>query len=80
MPLEEPVLCKRIPTPPWGDPAKRKRVTYAHYVKTGGYEPLRKALEMTSQEVIAEVKEAELRGRFARRRGGSGVAAAALGA
>jgi len=24
MALEEPVLCKRIPTPPWGDQRDRK--------------------------------------------------------
>lgn len=70
MPLEEPVLTKRIPTPPWGDPKDRKVVSYKQYVKTGGYAALRKALEMRPEDVIAEVKEAELRGR-----GGAGFPA-----
>ena len=28
MPVTEPVLTKRIPTPPWGDPSERRLVTY----------------------------------------------------
>ena len=46
MPLKEPVLCKRIPTPPWGDPADRKVIRYDEYVKTGGYLALDRALKM----------------------------------
>ena len=70
MPLKEPVLCKRIPTPPWGDPKDRKLVTYDHYVKTGGYAALGKALATTPEEIVSVVKEAELRGR-----GGAGFPA-----
>ena len=46
MPLETPVLCKRIPTPPWGDPADRRLVDYDGYVACGGYSGLTKALAM----------------------------------
>ncbi|MEX0884849.1 MAG: NADH-quinone oxidoreductase subunit NuoF [Phycisphaeraceae bacterium] len=68
--LKEPVLCKRIPTPPWGDPADRKLVTYDEYVRTGGYQALEKAAAMAPKEVIDIVKAAELRGR-----GGAGFPA-----
>ncbi|MEX2672926.1 MAG: NADH-quinone oxidoreductase subunit NuoF [Phycisphaeraceae bacterium] len=70
MPLNEPVLTKRIPTPPWGDPADRKLITYDEYVKTGGYTSLEKAVGMEPKEVIDIVKAAELRGR-----GGAGFPA-----
>jgi len=70
MPLNQPVLCKRIPTPPWGDPADRKYVDYDHYVKTGGYVGFEKAMGMDPKEVIGVVKAAELRGR-----GGAGFPA-----
>ncbi|HEX7010595.1 MAG TPA: hypothetical protein VF184_11465, partial [Phycisphaeraceae bacterium] len=70
MPLKEPVLCKRIPTPPWGDPADRKLITYEEYVRTGGYQSLEKAIQMTPKEVIDIVKASELRGR-----GGAGFPA-----
>ena len=33
--LEAPVLCSRIPTPPWGDPATRVQVMYDRFVETG---------------------------------------------
>ncbi|MEN0020666.1 MAG: hypothetical protein AAF747_07280, partial [Planctomycetota bacterium] len=59
----EHVLCKRIPTPPYGDIKDRHIVSYDEYVKTGGYEGLRKALTMTPDEVTAEVKKSVLRGR-----------------
>ena len=58
-----PVLTKRIPTYPYGDPKDRKVVSYDEYVKTGGYEGLRKALSMKPEDVTAEVKDASLRGR-----------------
>lgn len=70
MALETPVLLKRIPTPPWGDFADRKLVTYDQYVKTGGYQALEKCLGMDVSEVIDFVKRAELRGR-----GGAGFPA-----
>jgi NADH-quinone oxidoreductase subunit F len=63
MPVTEPVLLKRIPTPPWGDPADRKTVTYAQYKKTGGYKALEKALDMTPSAIVDAVKESQLRGR-----------------
>jgi len=68
--LKEPVLCKRIPTHPWGDPADRKRVTYQQYVKTDGYKGLDNALAMGPKEVVDLVKAAEVRGR-----GGAGFPA-----
>ncbi|MCC6679427.1 MAG: NADH-quinone oxidoreductase subunit NuoF [Phycisphaeraceae bacterium] len=70
MPLYEPVLCKRIPTPPWGEISDRKLVTYQQYVETGGYKSLDKALQMQPKEVVDIVKAAELRGR-----GGAGFPA-----
>ena len=63
MPVTEPVLCKRIPTPPWGDPKDRHVVGYDEYVKTGGYEGLRKALTMSHDDLVEEVKKSVLRGR-----------------
>ena len=45
MPVTDPVLCQRIPTAPWGDPAERKLVTHAKYVKSGGYQALEEALD-----------------------------------
>lgn len=70
MALKDPVLTKRIPTPPWGDPADRKLVTYDQYVKTGGYEALQKATQMQPGEVVDLVRQSELRGR-----GGAGFPA-----
>lgn len=70
MPLETPVLCKRIPTPPWGDPADRRLVDYDGYVASGGYSGLTKALAMEPGEVVDVVKASELRGR-----GGAGFPA-----
>ncbi len=70
MPLEEPILCKRIPTHPWGDPVDRKYVDYDRYVATGGYAAMDKAIAMPPAEVIDVVKAAELRGR-----GGAGFPA-----
>jgi NADH-quinone oxidoreductase subunit F len=63
MPVTAPVLCQRIPTPPWGDPRERHVVSYDEYVKTGGYRALDKALAMTPAQIIDMVKESQLRGR-----------------
>jgi NADH-quinone oxidoreductase subunit F len=63
MPLTQPVLCKRIPTPPWGDFKDRRLVTYDDYVRTGGYRALEKALDMDPAAVVDAVKESQLRGR-----------------
>lgn len=63
MPVTDPVLCKRIPTAPWGDPRDRKLVTYDQYVATGGYEALERALDLEPGDIINVVKESELRGR-----------------
>jgi NADH:ubiquinone oxidoreductase subunit F (NADH-binding) len=58
-----PVLTKRIPTFPWGDPKDRHIVSYEEYVNTGGYVGLRKALTMAPDAVTEEVKKSQLRGR-----------------
>jgi len=70
MALEQPILLTRIPTPPWGDFADRKTVSYFEYVKTGGYKALDQAIGMESKEILDIVKAAELRGR-----GGAGFPA-----
>ena len=66
MAFTEPVLLKRIPE----DPSKRHAVWYDEYVATGGYVQLRKALEMSPDEIIKIVTESGLRGR-----GGAGFSA-----
>src|SRR5256885_595379 len=48
MAYTEPVLVKRIDA----DPAKRKTHWYDDYVATGGYVQLRKALDMTPEQII----------------------------
>src|ERR1041385_8363219 len=63
MALEKPVLCKRIPTAPWGNPKDRRYIGHDDYVKTGGYESLRKAIKMKPAEVTEVVKASDLRGR-----------------
>ena len=68
--MKEPVLCKRIPTPPWGDPRERKLVDIDCYFDSGGYEGLKKALAMQPAAVVDAVKASELRGR-----GGAGFPA-----
>ena len=40
MPMTDPVLTRRIPTPPWGEASERKLVDYDAYVKSGGYTTL----------------------------------------
>lgn len=58
-----PVLTKRIPCVPHGDPKSRRTVRYDDYLKTGGYVGLRKALSMQPGDVTTEVKDCGLRGR-----------------
>jgi len=70
MPLAEPVLCKRIPTWPWGDKRDRKLVTLDRFLETGGYEALRQAIALKPKEVVDLIKASELRGR-----GGAGFPA-----
>ena len=70
MRLSEPILTARIPSWPFGDPAKRKVVSIDEYTRTGGYQALEKALDMKPTEVVAQVKDAVLRGR-----GGAGFPA-----
>ena len=68
--MNEPVLTKRIPTHPWGDPKDRHTVGLDEFVRTGGYANLEKALDRKPEEIIEEVKGAVLRGR-----GGAGFPA-----
>jgi NADH-quinone oxidoreductase subunit F len=63
MPTTQPVLLKRIPTSPWGDPRDRRIVSYEEYTKTGGYQALEKALTMTPAQIVDTVKDSQLRGR-----------------
>jgi len=63
MPVTEPVLTARIPTEPWGNPKERSFVDYDEYVRTGGYEMLRKSLGMNRSDIISMVKDSVLRGR-----------------
>ncbi len=70
MALKEPVLTRRIPTPPFGRFEDRKLIDYDRYVATGGYAALRQALEREPAEVLEQVKDSELRGR-----GGAGFPA-----
>lgn len=63
MPVNQPVLCKRIPTFPWGNPENRRTVLYDQYVKTGGYTALEKALDMEPKAIVDTVKDSQLRGR-----------------
>ena len=70
MALKDPVLLKRIPTPPWGDPRDRKLVSIDAYFDSGGYESLKKAISQPPADVLDVVKAAELRGR-----GGAGFPA-----
>jgi NADH-quinone oxidoreductase subunit F len=63
MPVTEPILTKRIPTFPWGDPKTRKTVSVDEFIATGGYASLEKALDMAPADVVNLVKDANLRGR-----------------
>jgi NADH-quinone oxidoreductase subunit F len=66
MAFPEKVLLKRIDD----DPAKRQKVWYDQYVATGGYQQLKKALDMKPDEIIKIVTDSGLRGR-----GGAGFSA-----
>ncbi len=57
------VLCARIPTPPFGNFEDRHVVKYDEYVKTGGYQGLRKAVTMKPEDVTEQVKKSVVRGR-----------------
>jgi len=59
----EGVLTKRIPGFPWGDEKDRHFVRYDEYVKTGGYEGLKIAIERKPDDITEEVKKSMLRGR-----------------
>jgi len=61
--LAGPILTQRIPCWPYADPKGRHVVLYDEYVKTGGYEGLRKALALRPDAVTDEVKKSALRGR-----------------
>lgn len=63
MPMNGPVLTKRIPSRPFADPKDRKVVMYDEYVKTGGYQALEKALSMEPSAIVDMVKDSQLRGR-----------------
>ena len=63
MPMSDPVLLKSIPTSPWGKIEDRHVVHWDEYVAGGGYEALRKAIQMKREDVIALVKDCVLRGR-----------------
>ena len=61
--LTEPVLTARIPSKPFGDPGDRRIVSYEEYVRSGGYEALKRALEMKPEDIVTAVKDSQLRGR-----------------
>jgi len=63
MPMSEPVLTARIPTPPFGETADRHIVSIEESLRTGGYEGLAKALEQEPGDLVAMIKDAQLRGR-----------------
>ena len=52
MPVTDPVLTKRIPTPPWGEPESRKLVDYEGFVATGGYAALEQSLDMEPSAIV----------------------------
>ncbi len=70
MKLAEPILTKRIPSVPHGDPKDRHIVSYDEFTKSGGYKALEQALDLEPAQVLATVKDAVLRGR-----GGAGFPA-----
>ena len=61
--LQSPVLTQRIPCWPYADPKGRHIVGIDEYLKTGGYEGLRRALSMKPDDVTNAVKASTLRGR-----------------
>ena len=66
MAYSEPVLLKRIDP----DPAQRKTHWYDDYVATGGYAALRKAIDLTPEQITKTMIDSGLRGR-----GGAGFSA-----
>lgn len=58
-----PILLKRIPSWPYADPKGRHTVHIDEYLKTGGYEGLKKAIALKPDAVTEEVKKSVLRGR-----------------
>jgi NADH-quinone oxidoreductase subunit F len=66
MAYSEPVLLKRIDP----DPSKRKTHWYDDYVATGGYAALRKAIDLTPEQITKIMIDSGLRGR-----GGAGFSA-----
>ncbi len=61
--MTAPILTRRIPCHPFGDPKDRHVVGYEEFVGTGGYAGLRTALGMKPEAVVNEVKDSGLRGR-----------------
>src|SRR6187431_430836 len=51
---------EKVVTPNWGKPGQN---TLDGYKKGGGYDQLKKALELAPEAVLAEVKKSNLRGR-----------------
>ena len=56
MPMNEPVLTKRIPSAPWGDPKDRRTIDIGEYDRTGGYQILEKALASKPGEIVMRSK------------------------
>ncbi len=56
-PLEKRVLLRRFDSP------RTEPVWIDEYLRTGGYEALRKALSMEPEQIVEEVKKSALRGR-----------------
>jgi NADH-quinone oxidoreductase subunit F len=61
--LQGPILTQRIPCWPYADPKGRRLIKIDEYLKTGGYQGLKKALTMKPDAVTDEVKKSVLRGR-----------------
>ncbi len=59
----EHVLCRRIPTPPFGRFEDRRIISYDDYTADSGYEALRKSIGMKPGDVTEEVRKSVLRGR-----------------
>ncbi|MCH2162915.1 MAG: hypothetical protein MK085_13730, partial [Phycisphaerales bacterium] len=68
--MNDPVLVKRIPTPPFGEVKDRHIVGLEEYLRTGGYQALATVLDQDPADVVSTIKDAVLRGR-----GGAGFPA-----
>ena len=66
-PLEKRVLLRRFDGP------RTEPVWIDEYLRTGGYEAIRKALTMEPEQIVEEVKKSALRGRGGAGRTASGV-------